>query len=754
MSSDFSLNVDQLSKTYHLYDAPVDRLKQMLSRGKRQYFQEFQALKSLSFSIKKGEVLGVVGRNGAGKSTLLQLICGTLTPSTGHVHIQGRIAALLELGAGFNPQFTGRENIFLSASIMGVSRKEIDQKLDDIIEFSGVGGFIDQPVSTYSSGMYVRLAFSVATSVEPDILIIDEALSVGDGDFARRSFERIMSMKERGATILFCSHSLYQIEVLCSKAIWIEKGELIKEGKPAAVLADYQAFLDCLNVNPDAKPTDIEKRERQAQELSAPEDVIKAPVGQSARIVRIDSSTGGQSGDVLNVISGQSDVTIDIQFKSTLQEEVPQVAIAIHSASGQLISSCAAWISGQAPSIDDHGMGNIQVSFPKLPLLKGTYYVGVLLFCERGLFLHDEADPALTLHVTQEGQERGVVVLPHVWSCPQTSKLLKDDAIVKDRKPSERWQVREASATKDFESIKRLFQDTFKQPLHEEIWHWKYKYAKSPGYVVSEGDEVVGFCGGAPRRGMVKGQLAMLAQLGDVMVDKRQRGVLTKTGPFYRSVYGFLTEKIGLDREFSFGFGFPNRRHLRVGERQNLYKATDRILEAKWPAKKSQCQLVAWTGESGLGDKVDVLWQQMKPYLGSYLVGVRDQDWMRFRFLEKPMDSYQVWFVLGSERPQEYIGLIVLKDHPEADHMELLDFICARKNSGKVLDAARHQAFQTGRQSVFSWLSGNVYSWLETDDSTVETTEVFVPGNALDEPEHLAKSKGNWWLMGGDSDFR
>ena len=204
MSSDNAITIQNVAKTYLLYDRPQDRLKQMLFRGRRQYYREYQALKSLSFELPKGEVLGVVGRNGAGKSTLLQLICGTLTPSTGTVQVNGRIAALLELGAGFNPQFTGRENIYLSASIMGVNREEVDQKIEDIIDFSGVRNFIDQPVSTYSSGMYVRLAFSVATSVEPDILIVDEALSVGDGDFARRSFERIMAMKEKGATILFC----------------------------------------------------------------------------------------------------------------------------------------------------------------------------------------------------------------------------------------------------------------------------------------------------------------------------------------------------------------------------------------------------------------------------------------------------------------------------------------------------------------------------------------------------------------------
>ena len=764
MSSNIALHIDNVSKTYHLYDAPKDRLKQMLFRGRRQYFREYQALKPLSFYLPKGEVLGVLGRNGAGKSTLLQLICGTLTPSTGQVNVNGRIAALLELGAGFNPQFTGRENIYLSASIMGISRQDIDHKVEDIIDFAGVRNFIDQPVSTYSSGMYVRLAFSVATSVDPDILIIDEALSVGDGDFARRSFERIMAMKDRGATILFCSHSLYQIEVLCSKAIWIEKGQLIKEGLPSEIVPEYQAFLDCLADNPDATPADVQIRTIEKMESisnAAPaateqeETPVEAPAkGQYARIQKVEAHTNDEKGDVLRVISGQTDVTLNIAFKSTLKDEIPQVALAIHNAAGQLITSCGAWVAGVQPSVDADGIGRITVTFPKMPLLKGTYYIGVLLFCERGLFLHDEADPVVTLHVTQANQERGLVMLPHTWQQPGPAKRLKEDAIVTDRKPSERWSVREADAVKDFEDIKRLFQDTFKQPLHEAVWHWKYRYASSPGYMVSEGDQVVGFCGGAPRRGLVKGKPATLAQLGDVMVDRRQRGVLTKTGPFYRSVYGFLTEKIGKGRDFPYGFGFPNRRHLRVGERQNLYAATDRILEAQWPAKAGDLTLTPWSGDEQQGKIIDQLWQQMVPHLGDYLVGIRDQEWLRFRFLEKPMDQYQIWFVSQPEQPHTHIGVIVLKDHPEADHMELLDFIGAPDNSHVLLAAAQQLAAQNERQHIQSWLSGNVYTWLETPEATVETTEVFVPGNALDDPEHLAESKGNWWLMGGDSDFR
>lgn len=749
MSSELAFNIDQVSKTYHLYDTPQDRLKQMLVRGRRQYFNEFQALKPLSFTLPKGEVLGVVGRNGAGKSTLLQLICGTLTPSTGHIHIQGRIAALLELGAGFNPQFSGRENIYLSASIMGISKQEVDAKIEDIIDFSGVRNFIDQPVSTYSSGMYVRLAFSVATSVEPDILIIDEALSVGDGDFARRSFERIMAMKEQGATILFCSHSLYQVEVLCSQVIWLEKGELIKSGTPSQIIPEYQAFLDLLANNPEATPNDV------GREISLSESAQQNENGQYARITKVTARTPYQQGDKLELISCETDLSLDIHFKSTLIDEVPQAAIVIHNASGQLISSCSAWAAGVQPDIDIDGHAHIQVEFPKLPLLKGTYYIGVLLFCQRGIFLYDEADPVATLQISQPNQERGVVMLPHTWQAKTRLNKKRDVKAIDDiRKPSDRWQVRPAKDS-DFEQLKQLFQETFKQPLHEDHWNWKYKHADSPGYIVLEGDQAVAFSGGAPRAGLAKGEPVTFVQLGDVMVDRRQRGILTKTGPFYRSIYHFAADKIGLGRDYAFAFGFPNKRHLRVGERQNLYVATDRILDVKWPAQAQQgLILTPWQGEAEYQESVDGLWQAMQPYLEGCLTGLKDNDWFSYRYLENPQGEYQLFLISCPGTESEMLGFVALKDHPEGDIVELLDFIAEPKYAPQILAAAQGFAAQQRRHALMAWMTAHVYDWFEGTEESLEATDVFIPGNAHDDPEHLALSKGNWWLMGGDSDFR
>ena len=238
----FAVSVHNLSKRFFLYDKPIHRLYELLPFCKRRG-HEFVALDNISFELPRGQVLGLIGKNGAGKSTLLQLICGTLRPSSGSVTINGRVAALLELGAGFNPEFTGRENIYMNASILGLEQAEIDRRYDDIVIFSELQEFINQPVKTYSSGMYVRLAFAIATSVEPDILIIDEALSVGDGSFARKSFDRIMELKAAGATIIFCSHSMYHIEAICDHALWLERGRIVKTGKPETVARLYQESL-------------------------------------------------------------------------------------------------------------------------------------------------------------------------------------------------------------------------------------------------------------------------------------------------------------------------------------------------------------------------------------------------------------------------------------------------------------------------------------------------------------------------------
>lgn len=244
MSSEFAIRVNGLGKSFPVYHKPYHRLLQMVSPGpKQRWFKEFQALKDIDFTVPRGQTLGIVGRNGSGKSTLLQLICGTLTPSAGSVEVNGRVAALLELGAGFNPEFTGRENIFLNGAVLGLSTEEIRRRFDDIVAFAEIGDFIEQPVKSYSSGMYVRLAFAVAIHVDPEILIIDEALSVGDEAFQRKCFARINRIKEAGATVLFVSHSAGTVTELCDRAILLDHGELLAQGSPKFVVSNYHKML-------------------------------------------------------------------------------------------------------------------------------------------------------------------------------------------------------------------------------------------------------------------------------------------------------------------------------------------------------------------------------------------------------------------------------------------------------------------------------------------------------------------------------
>lgn len=243
MFSDAAIKVESLSKCFHIYATPRDRLLQMVARGKKQYYREFWAVKDVSFEVKQGETVGVVGRNGSGKSTLLQMICGTLNPTGGSIYTSGRISALLELGSGFNPEFTGRENVYMNAAVLGLSREEVDSRFDDIEDFADIGEFVEQPVKTYSSGMVVRLAFAVAINVDAKILVVDEALSVGDELFQRKCFSRIEAMRSNGATILFVSHSGSAIVELCDRAMLMDGGELLVSGSPKKIIGFYQKLL-------------------------------------------------------------------------------------------------------------------------------------------------------------------------------------------------------------------------------------------------------------------------------------------------------------------------------------------------------------------------------------------------------------------------------------------------------------------------------------------------------------------------------
>lgn len=414
-----AIDAIRLSKCYQLYSHPRDRLKQFLWPhrwlGSKQYYRELWALNDVNLSVMHGEVVGIVGQNGSGKSTLLQLVCGTLTPTHGEVKVSGRIAALLELGAGFNPEFTGRENIVMSAAILGLTPAEIADRIENIIDFSGVRDFIDQPVKTYSSGMYVRLAFSVAINVDPDILVIDEALSVGDGAFARKSFSRIMEMRDAGKTILFCSHSLFQVESLCARAIWIHQGKIVLDDASPQVVSAYQAFLD--KNSPDLT-------------LDRPvADHNGAPVGSgsafgSAHLEKVKLQVNGADTPHAIIDSGETGIAIEIAFASDPALPCPTVAMTLHAKDGRTITSAATWEDRIDLPRSHDGKSRVWLKLDRLPLLKGEYSISIYLLCERGIHLYDSAESLANLQVVQNGRLQGYFSIPHQW---ETNAIITTD---------------------------------------------------------------------------------------------------------------------------------------------------------------------------------------------------------------------------------------------------------------------------------------------------------------------------------------
>lgn len=399
MSSDQAtkaVRFDHCSRIYRLYSRPLDRLLELIPKTAPRH-REKVALDSVTLEIDRGEVFGLIGRNGAGKSTLLQLLAGTLRPTSGSVTRVGRVAALLELGAGFNPEFSGRENIYLYASVLGLTPDEISARVPEIIAFSELESVIEDPVKTYSSGMFVRLAFATATCVNPDILVIDEALSVGDGAFAFKSFQRIMDLKEQGVTIIFCSHSLYQVESLCDRACWLDQGRVMALGPAAGVSKQYQTALDRDSVgrNQQGETETTEPRTHHQVDHASP------------RIAHV--SVQGNSQVAIETQSGPLD--LDIQFHRNSHREPLGLGVVIETDGGHQVCSFSTIIDNISLSNCEH----VVLSIPDCPLLKGQYIIDVFLLCDRGLHVFDAARQCVRLEVTTTHHEVGVVTLPRRW---------------------------------------------------------------------------------------------------------------------------------------------------------------------------------------------------------------------------------------------------------------------------------------------------------------------------------------------------
>ncbi|MFN3813120.1 MAG: polysaccharide ABC transporter ATP-binding protein [Aquificaceae bacterium] len=352
------VELKDVSKVYRIYKKPVDRLKELLLR--RSFSYEKVALKDVNVRVRKGESLGVVGENGAGKSTLLSIISGVQSPTSGYIKVDGRVCAILELGAGFHPEFTGIENTYMYASLMGLSKDEIDKKLSFIIDFSELGNFFYQPIKTYSTGMIVRLAFSVMIAIEPEVFIIDEALSVGDIHFQKRSFDKIREFRDKGGTLIFTTHSMYQITNVCDKAIWLKDGKVQMEGDPFSVVKEYEDYMR-------------EKDKVSEEQVS----VQRADVAHAYIEDFQLSHREIKPGDTLKAW---------IRVRSNKKERVV-VAVLFRRNDNMLISVYSTEHEMREVNVD--GERDILFSFEDFPLLHGMYFVNACLLDETASVVYD-----------------------------------------------------------------------------------------------------------------------------------------------------------------------------------------------------------------------------------------------------------------------------------------------------------------------------------------------------------------------------
>jgi len=388
-----AITAEGLRKVYRLYEKPINRLKEILFR--RRYHSEFVALDNITLKVGRGETFGIIGENGAGKSTLLKIISKTLTQTEGEMSIQGRVSSLLELGSGFHPEFTGIENIYFYGSLLGISPPEMKEKLDNIVSFADIGEHINYPLKTYSSGMYVRLAFSVAMAVDPDILVVDEALSVGDLYFQKKSTDRILSLKERGKTIVFCSHEMYHVARLCDRVVWLKNGRIHMEGKPLEVIQDYETYQLAKNSGPSETSTEA---------IPQPADAI---LGQSSttpvifiKSLQIHPSQTVRSGN---------DLHIKI-LTSTDDKSIPyRIAVKLRTVAGLDIIGI-----GTNKIEPFYGNRTITLLFPRIQLRSGTFIVEAYLFDAEGVYWYDRKE-AVPLTIPRETIEYGIVDLPHEW---------------------------------------------------------------------------------------------------------------------------------------------------------------------------------------------------------------------------------------------------------------------------------------------------------------------------------------------------
>ena len=415
LEGDTVLSVQGVGKEYKLYSSPRARLKALLTG--RAAHRSHWALRGVSFDLRRGQCIGVIGDNGAGKSSLLKLLAGTLQPSMGSIERVGRVTAILELGAGFHPDFSGRDNLYFGGSLIGIDHAEMVRLESSIIEFCELGEALDRPVKTYSSGMAVRLAFALVTAVQPDVLIIDEALAVGDQHFQKKCIERIMAFRSNGCTILFCSHSPYHIRHLCDVALWLDGGQVAQFGATEPVLAAYDQHT--------------RKRQSEEQALACsgtrivtgreiipvspePDAPLSAIDAGSACILSVDvKELGEPQGDRPGVLHS-SDLVVTITVRGRGNER-PNIGFMIEQSKGVGITSLATHEDGAVPVQLEDGSWRSVLSFPELPLHTGDYVISAYLFDETGMAVYDEWFQCLHFSFIFPKPLPGLVRLPHRW---------------------------------------------------------------------------------------------------------------------------------------------------------------------------------------------------------------------------------------------------------------------------------------------------------------------------------------------------
>ncbi|MFL0376191.1 ABC transporter ATP-binding protein [Paenibacillus amylolyticus] len=391
------IEIQQLVKTYKLYDKPADRLKEALSITKKKYHREFSALNGITFSVEKGDALGILGKNGSGKSTLLKMITGVLSPTSGKIQANGKIAAILELGAGFNPEYTGRENIYLNGLMMGYSREEMDPRITAIIEFADIGTFIDQPVKLYSSGMFARLAFAVSINVDPDILIVDEALAVGDMRFQTKCIDKMKELKSKGTTILFVSHAAEQVKRFCNKAVWIKDGVIEVIGEASEVVDQYEDFMRYGEIS---SRVTLEDKEEEEFVLPTNPDTLA-----SIKTVSINKEK----------FETFDQVVVDVIY-DVYETEINGLLLGI-----AIYTPDRKYIFGPNTDLEEvripiqKGRHKIRYTIPKLPLLGGTYCFDIGLFNNKGIVSLDYKQDAAQFTVTNKYFSEGMLYIQHNW---------------------------------------------------------------------------------------------------------------------------------------------------------------------------------------------------------------------------------------------------------------------------------------------------------------------------------------------------